>query len=227
MLHVRTLSGLEKGNCSWNVEAEGTEVTQYLDGSLTDNALFVAFFSRKEPMRLSKALKDFHCCSLVLTHCLTLSAKFAIILISEHSLNLPDVKWGHDSSAWNNLVFNSLKSGHKSTITADEKAEVLSTLHILDSKDVNYITLQTEFEAITMLDAFFFKIIAVLYDKYKDNNICLDAMFGTETTAAPFWENYNEFQTNCHNKQITPLENETLPNESEKILKMKMEATTI
>jgi hypothetical protein len=38
-----------------------------------------------------------------------------------------------------------------------------------------------------MLDAFSL-IIAVLYDKYKNNNICLDAMFGTETAAAPFWE---------------------------------------
>jgi hypothetical protein len=33
----------------------------------------------------------------------------SIILISEHSLHLPDVAWGHDSIVWNNLVFKSLK----------------------------------------------------------------------------------------------------------------------
>jgi hypothetical protein len=34
---------------------------------------------------------------------------FAIILICEHSLHLPDVQWGHDSVVWNNLVFKTLK----------------------------------------------------------------------------------------------------------------------
>ncbi len=135
---------------------------------------------------------------------------YAIILLCEHSLHLPDVKWGHDSAAWNNLVFNSLKSGYKTTISDDEKAEILATLQILDVNDANHDSLKVAFDAITKLDAFFFKIIAVLYDKYKDNNICLDSMFGTETSSAPYWENYNEIQTMFHKKQITPLEEDAV-----------------
>ncbi|MNY59010.1 hypothetical protein D3C86_1954110 [compost metagenome] len=53
-----------------------------------------------------------------------------------------------------------------------------------------------------MLDEFFFKILAVLHEKYKDNNICLDAMYGQKTSTAPKWDNFNKYQTERHLKQI-------------------------
>lgn len=127
---------------------------------------------------------------------------FSIILICEHSLNLPDVQWGHDSAAWNNLVFKTLKMGYLAEIDEAEKNEVLNLLQLLDPSDSNYETLKSEFEAIVMLDQFFFKILAVLHDKYKDDNVCLDAMYGQKTSAPPKWENFNQYQTERHLKQI-------------------------
>jgi hypothetical protein len=127
---------------------------------------------------------------------------FSIILICEHSLNLPDVQWGHDSKAWNNLVFKTLKMGYATEISEEEKKEVLDLLQLLNPSDDNYNTLKSEFEAIVMLDEFFFKILAVLHDKYKDNNVCLDAMYGQKTTVAPKWDNFNKYQTERHLKQI-------------------------
>ncbi|KQX15315.1 hypothetical protein [Flavobacterium sp. Root420] len=127
---------------------------------------------------------------------------FSIILICEHSLNLPDVQWGHDSKAWNNLVFKTLKMGYATEINEDEKAAVLDLLQLLNPTDDNYNMLKSEFEAIVMLDEFFFKILSVLHDKYKDNNICLDAMYGQKTTVAPKWNNFNKYQTERHLKQI-------------------------
>lgn len=127
---------------------------------------------------------------------------FSIILICEHSLNLPDVQWGHDSAAWNNLVFKTLKMGYLAEIDEAEKNEVLNLLQLLDPSDSNYETLKSEFEAIVMLDQFFFKILAVLHDKYKDNNVCLDAMYGQKTSAPPKWDNFNQYQTERHLKQI-------------------------
>lgn len=127
---------------------------------------------------------------------------FSIILICEHSLNLPDVQWGHDSKAWNNLVFKTLKMGYATEINEEEKAEVLNLLQLLNPSEENYNTLKAEFEAITMLDEFFFKILSVLHDKYKDNNVCLDAMYGQKTTVAPKWDNFNKYQTVRHLKQI-------------------------
>ncbi|PBJ15868.1 hypothetical protein [Flavobacterium sp. ACN6] len=127
---------------------------------------------------------------------------FSIILICEHSLNLPDVQWGHDSKAWNNLVFKTLKTGYTTQINEEEKNELLNLLHLLNPSDANYSTLKSEFEAIIMLDEFFFKILAVLHEKYKDNNICLDAMYGQKTSTAPKWDNFNKYQTERHLKQI-------------------------
>lgn len=127
---------------------------------------------------------------------------FAIILICEHSLNLPDVQWGHDSKAWNNLVFKTLKMGYSTEINAEEKNEVLTLLQLLNPSDSNYETLKSEFEAITLLDDFFFKILAVLHDMYKDNNICLDAMYGQKTSSPPSWDNFNKYQTERHLQQI-------------------------
>jgi len=127
---------------------------------------------------------------------------FSIILICEHSLNLPDVQWGHDSKAWNNLVFKTLKMGYATEINEEEKKELLNLLQLLNPSDSNYSTLKSEFEAIIMLDEFFFKILAVLHGKYKDNNICLDAMYGQKTSTAPKWDNFNKYQTERHLKQI-------------------------
>jgi hypothetical protein len=130
----------------------------------------------------------------------------AIVLICEHSLHLPDVTWGHDSVVWNNLVFRSLKDGYLTEITAEEKKEVLDLLQLIPSSDVNANALQSEFDAITLLDAFFFKILAVLHDRYKDDNTCIDAMYGEKTTAPPAWDNYNKFQVEQHLEQIKALE---------------------
>jgi len=127
---------------------------------------------------------------------------FSIILICEHALNLPDVQWGHDSKAWNNLVFKTLKMGYLTEITEEEKKEVLDLLQLVKESDANYNTLKSEFESITMLDEFFFKILAVLHDKYKDNNICLDAMYGQKTSTPPKWDNFNKYQTERHLQQI-------------------------
>lgn len=127
---------------------------------------------------------------------------FSIILICEHSLNLPDVQWGHDSAAWNNLVFKTLKMGYLAEINEAEKNEVLDLLQLLNPSEDNYTTLKSEFEAIVMLDEFFFKILAVLHDKYKDNNICLDSMYGQKTSFPPKWDNFNKYQTERHLQQI-------------------------
>ena len=127
---------------------------------------------------------------------------YSIILICEHSLNLPGVQWGHDSTAWNNLVFRTLKTGYLTEISEAEKNEVLDLLQILNSTDSNYDKIKSEFESITMLEEFFFKILAVLHDKYKDHNVCLNAMYGKEMSNPPIWENFNKYQIEKHLQQI-------------------------
>ena len=127
---------------------------------------------------------------------------FAIILICEHSLHLPDVKWGHDSIAWNNLVFKSLKFGYLTEINELEKIEVLDLLQLLNPADANYNTLKAEFDAIVLLDAFFFKIVAVLHERYKDNNLCVDSMCGQKSSSPPVWDNFNQYQIEQHYLQI-------------------------
>ncbi|MCC9074466.1 hypothetical protein LNQ49_23020 [Flavobacterium sp. F-65] len=130
----------------------------------------------------------------------------SILLICEHSLNLPNVQWGHDSIAWNNLVVRSLKTGYLTEINEAEKNEILDLLQLLNPSDSNYNTLKSEFEAIVMLDQFFFKILAVLHDTYKDNNVCLDAMYGQKTSTPPKWDNFNKFQIEKHLQKTTPIE---------------------
>ncbi|WP_306351088.1 hypothetical protein [Flavobacterium sp. '19STA2R22 D10 B1'] len=127
---------------------------------------------------------------------------FSIILICEHSLNLPDVQWGHDNVIWNNLVFKTLKMGYSTEINEAEKNEVINLLQLLNPSEHNYNTLKSEFEAIIMLDQFFFKILAVLHDKYKDHNVCLDSMYGQKTSSPPKWDNFNKYQTEKHLQQI-------------------------
>ncbi|CAM2746520.1 hypothetical protein SAMN05444143_101336 [Flavobacterium succinicans] len=128
---------------------------------------------------------------------------FAIILICEHSLHLPDVQWGHDSVVWNNLVFKTLKNGYLTQINEAEKNEVLDLLQILNPTASNYTTLKSEFDAIIKLEDFFFKILAVLHDTYKDNNVCLDAMCGQKTNFPPKWDNFNQYQAEQHLQKIT------------------------
>jgi hypothetical protein len=127
---------------------------------------------------------------------------FSIILICEHALNLPDVQWGHDSAAWNNLVFKTLKYGYLTEINEEEKNEVLVLLQLLNPVDSSYKTLKSEFEAIVLLDEFFFKILEVLHEKYKDNNVCIDSMYGQKTSFPPKWDNFNKYQTEQHMQQI-------------------------
>lgn len=127
---------------------------------------------------------------------------FAIILICEHSLHLTNVQWGHDSINWNNLVFKSLKYGYSTKINEAEKNEVLDLLQIINPLDKDGDVLQSEFDKIEMLDEFFFKILAVLHNKYKDENNCLDAMYGQKTTKPPKWDNFNKYQTEKHLQQI-------------------------
>jgi hypothetical protein len=123
----------------------------------------------------------------------------AIVIICEHSLHLPDVMWAHDSVVWNNLVFKSLKDGFAAEINQEEKAAVLELLNL--SKTIDSV-LKTEIEVITHLDAFFFKILEVLHNTYKDNNTCIDAFCGEKLIASPRWENFNKFQIEQHLKQI-------------------------
>lgn len=122
----------------------------------------------------------------------------AIITICEHSLNVPNVPWCHDSVVWNNLVFKSLKYGYQTEITPEEKQEVLEVL--------NLSALQSEFDAITMLDAFFFRIIEVLHEKYKDNNTCINNMLGDKPKTVPKWDNFNQYQVEQHLKQLEVVE---------------------
>jgi hypothetical protein len=122
----------------------------------------------------------------------------AIIIVCEHSLNVPNVSWGHDSIVWNNLVFKSLKFGYQTEITPEEKQEVLKVL--------NLSSVQSEFDSVTKLDEFFFKIIAVLHEKYKDNNVCIDNMLGDKPNTVPKWDNFNKYQVEQHLKQLESLE---------------------
>ena len=127
---------------------------------------------------------------------------FAILIICEHSLHLPEVAWGHDSLQWNSLVFKSLKYGFSTTITPEEKTEILSLFQLLDVEDENYGILQKELEAIENLDLFFFKIIEILFYKYKDNNICLNTMYGQKRETPPNWDNFNKYQYDKHVEQM-------------------------
>lgn len=129
----------------------------------------------------------------------------AIILVCEHADHVTDVMWGHDSEVWNNLVVNTLKNGYLSEISDTDKLAVLDLLQLPNATDPNAETLKMEFGEIVRLDEFFFKILAVLHETYKDNNSCVDAMVGHPTTAPPRWDNHNQFQVEQHQKQLTPV----------------------
>lgn len=126
---------------------------------------------------------------------------FAILIICEHSLHVPNIAWGHDSVHWNSLVFKSLKHGFATSITLEEKNEILAILHIFDAEDESS-ELQKELDGIQNLDLFFFKIIEILFYKYKDTNICLDKMFGQKRETPPTWDNFNKHQYQKHLEQL-------------------------
>ncbi|MNR32336.1 hypothetical protein D3C85_1499120 [compost metagenome] len=92
--------------------------------------------------------------------------------------------------------------GYATEINEEEKNEVLNLLQLLNPSEENYNTLKSEFDAIVLLDEFFFKILGVLHDKYKDNNVCLDSMYGQKTSCPPKWDNFNKYQTERHLQQI-------------------------
>jgi hypothetical protein len=118
----------------------------------------------------------------------------AIVLVCEHSRFVQDVQWAHDSVVWNNLVFRALKSGFETTISLEEKNELLQVLkldHLLN-----------ELTEVHRLDAFFFKIMEELHNTYKQENIYLDALVGHKNSTAPYWENFNEHQVEQHTKQL-------------------------
>jgi hypothetical protein len=100
------------------------------------------------------------------------------------------------------LVFKTLKYGYSTEINESEKEEILDLLQLINPSDSNYNALKNEFDAIVLLDEFFFKILEVLHEKYKDDNICIDSMYGQKTNFPPKWDNFNKYQTEQHMQQI-------------------------
>ena len=130
---------------------------------------------------------------------------YSLLLICEHSLHVDNVMWGHDSKTWNDLIFKSLKHGYKTEMTIEEKAEVLELLQLTSHINANE-TLKSDFDSIVLLDAFFFKILDVLHDIYKDKNTCIDAMSQQKRATFTRWDNFNKFQIEQHKKQIEVFE---------------------
>lgn len=126
----------------------------------------------------------------------------ALVLVCEHSLNLPDVQWGHDSLVWNNIVFKALKDGYTATLTADEKEEILRVFALLQEGSEKSNSTKERVLAVDRLDEFFFEILAIFHEMYKDENVCIDAMCGQKMTEAPRWENFNKFQVEQHLQQL-------------------------
>jgi hypothetical protein len=119
----------------------------------------------------------------------------AIVLICEHSRCVTDVAWASDSVVWNNLVFRALKEGFRTTMNDEEKQAMLNLLQLNDAP-------LTQFEHIERLDAFFFAVLEVLHNRYKEDNSYLDALLGQAADAAPSWDNFNEHQTEQHSIQL-------------------------
>jgi hypothetical protein len=123
------------------------------------------------------------------------SVLHAIVLICEHSRCVTDVAWASDSVVWNNLVFRALKEGFRTTMNDEEKQAMLNLLQLNDAP-------LTQFEHIERLDAFFFAVLEVLHNRYKEDNSYLDALLGQAADAAPSWDNFNEHQTEQHSIQL-------------------------
>jgi hypothetical protein len=92
-------------------------------------------------------------------------------------------------------VFRALKEGFRTTMNDEEKQAILDLLQLND-------TSLTNFKHIERLDAFFFAVLEVLHNLYKEDNSYLDALLGHSADAAPTWENFNEHQTEQHAIQL-------------------------
>ena len=80
-------------------------------------------------------------------------------------------------------------------MNVEEKQAMLDLLQLNDASLPN-------FEHIERLDAFFFAVLEVLHNRYKNDNSYLEALLGQSTDAAPMWENFNEHQTEQHAIQL-------------------------
>ena len=123
------------------------------------------------------------------------SVLHAIVLVCEHSRCVTDVAWASDSVVWNNLVFRALKEGFRTTMSVEEKQAILDLLQLNDAS-------LTNFKHIERLDAFFFAVLEVLHNLYKEDNSYLDALLVQSTDAPPNWGNFNEHQTEQHAIQL-------------------------
>ncbi len=126
----------------------------------------------------------------------------AIVLISEHALQFDAVPWCTDNITWNNIVFRSLKEGHKTIVNTEEQKELL---HIFKLNDMMEAVQENQ-----KLDAFFFGILATLHNKYQNENQIMNLLLGQRAESAPHWSNFNQYQVEQHLKQLTPVDVENL-----------------
>jgi hypothetical protein len=129
----------------------------------------------------------------------------AIVLICEHSRSMNDTPWASDSPVWNKLVFKALKDGFKSVIQLEEKQELMRVLQINEA-DLNHTESLNPSNNTQKLDEFFFQLLEVLHEKYKEENMYLDCLLGHPATTAPVWENFNEHQVEQHELQLKPVQ---------------------
>ncbi len=123
----------------------------------------------------------------------------AIVLICEHSKIFEEVRWAHDSKAWNNLVFRALKDGYSAQIFNEEKLEILKTIRLVDD---HILELPEQWKSFDKLDVFFFAILENLHHRYQKENQYLDSLMGQPMEHAPVWENFNLHQQEQHLKQL-------------------------
>jgi len=122
----------------------------------------------------------------------------AIVLISEHALQFDAVPWCTDNITWNNIVFRSLKEGHKTIINAEEQKELLQIFKLNDIVEAG--------QENQKLDAFFFGILEILHNKYQDENQLMDLLLGQRAETAPNWSNFNQYQVEQHLAQLRHIE---------------------
>jgi hypothetical protein len=123
----------------------------------------------------------------------------AIVLICEHSNIYEEVRWAHDSKAWNNLVFRALKDGYSAQIFNEEKLEILKTIRLVDD---HILELPEQWKSFEKLDMFFFAILENLHHRYQKENQYLDSLMGQPMEHAPVWDNFNLHQQEQHLKQL-------------------------
>lgn len=112
---------------------------------------------------------------------------YSILLICEHSCNINDIPWCSNNPNWNNLIYNSLINGYKTTITSDE---ISTYLYILNIKT-------NIFDNIIYAEEFFFNLLYYLFDLYKSDNQILNHMSFPRKTFIK-WDNFNKKQCELH-----------------------------